>query len=320
MMDQLDLLLERTREPEPSDDLFVTQVLQTIRADASRSLHRTAGRRFVTRPIVLAAAAVVVFGGAVAAVVSTTQPQRTHDDTTRASRVAAPSVRDVVPPAGGGTIANQPSAGTVAAEPKIYRRGDLEWGYTSPHSSYVLDRKTGLRLGTETHDNAFAVGKRHGITVELSNTGKHPISLQAPEGCALQVMGYSGRQPAADASGFQPRASRDGSQATAWKCAGSNADPRSDEPSENIVLAPGDRRVAITTLVFDKKTSWTVLGLCRCSYVDASQPEPPPVVNDPLRGLNGVTRTDPLLSFTEPLMGDADVSGFFAPPIGLRPA
>jgi len=316
-MDQLDLLLDRTREPEPSDDLFVARVMAEVRPEIRLVRGR---RRFnFTRPVVLAGAAVLAFGGAVAAVVSTTQPK---PDAPRV-KASAPAHTSTVTgdeptrSAGSTTKTGTSTSAAPSAGRSVFRHGELEWGYTSRHTAYVLDRSTGLKVITETHRDTFLVGKTHRVTMTLENTGSQPISLRAPKDCSLQVMAFDGAT-SRDASNFEPQDGPNAADARTWKCAGSTADPDADGATENIVLVGGERRSANALISMTSDTS--VFGLCRCSYVDASDPADP-IVQDPLSQLNQVVTPGGLIPFTAPTLGSPlearSIDAFFTPPITL---
>jgi hypothetical protein len=269
--DALDLLLEQVREPEPSDESFVKLVMYDVRASDVRPIGT--GRRFFRRPFVLGiTAAVVVTGGAVAAVVGTNPkpapPSATAETgTARVTAEGAPLASDAA------SIPNPPGAKPSAPSTPASGNG---WGYSSNHTSYVLDAKSGLRLQTETYKTEFEVGKPQRVTVTLENTSKRPIALSSTDGCAMQVMAFPASSQA-DSS-----APEDYSGRFAWVCAGSDNDPRSAGIDENFVLAPGDRHVADAYVSLPESGAWSIIGMCRCTYSKVEQPSPAPPKGDPL--------------------------------------
>lgn len=283
MVDRLDVLLEAARPPEPSDDGFTELVMVRVRAHADR---RSRGyRRFFTRPVVLAAAAVLVTGGALAAVRSVTEsaeepaaapPAAEERDVT--TRPTAPEVTTSV------TEAEAPlapvSGGEVSAGPTSWRDGDLEWGYTSDHTSYALDHSTGLRLETETYTNSFEAGKPYKVTVTLSNTGSRALGIYSPDGCALSVAAFAAAQRENDPAAFDPGAAET-SGSDAWRCAGT--DTRTGGRAQKWLLAPGSSRTRDTDIVLEETGTWGIVGMCRCEIVDADEAE-----SDPLDSLTGL--------------------------------
>lgn len=271
MTDALDLLLEQVREPEPSDDSFVKLVMADVRASELRPID--SGRRFFRRPFVLGiTAAVVVTGGAVAAVVGT-NPKPAPPSASADAGTARVTAEAAAPSAGAASIPNPPGAKPSAPSTPASGNG---WGYSSNHTSHVLDARSGLRLQTETYKTEFGVDEPQRVTVTLENTSKTPIALSSTDGCAMQVMAFpAGSQ--ADAS-----APEDYSGNFAWVCAGSDNDPRSAGFDENFVLAPGDRQVADAYVSLPESGAWSVIGICRCTYSKVEQPSPALPKGDPL--------------------------------------
>jgi hypothetical protein len=207
---------------------------------------------------------------------------------------------------------------------EVIRKGDYEWGYTSKHTSYLLDRTTGLKVITETDRNVVDAGKRQRVTVTLANTGTQPISLRAPKDCALQVMTVDGSAPK-DASNFDPHEAADATHARSWTCAGSTADPDADGSIETILLVPGEERAAYSFIAVPDRRETSVFGLCRCSYAGAADPNDP-VLQAPLSDLDHVVAPGaaPLIPYIAPTigapLGEESIDAFFTPPIGLGPA
>lgn len=250
---RLDAILERTREPHPADELFVRGVMASARADVDRTRRR---RRAVLQPLALAAAAAIIVGSGVAALVRSTDVEpdvamQTTDDPTRApttpGRVQEQTPAVSVPPAG--------DAGTGAS----VRRGDLEWGYESGTSAYAVDHDTGLRLDTFISKTEFDTDVPQRVTLRLTNTGRRPIAVSAPGGCALMVNAYPDDSVADDHS---------------WRCASSTNDTRLPA-AESFVLKPGGQQTAEVTIVL-ANGDWQVVGMCRCSYEASSKSSPTP--------------------------------------------
>ena len=194
----LDQLLEQARLPEPDDDGFTEIVIQSIRTRRAPLRFR---RRFVTRPAVLAAAAVLATGGALAAAVtstrvtngshSTAQPAQSKPSPhTLASAPASPGTATT--PATGARVA---PASQATATPKVVRtfhNSSYEWGYTSAHASYVLDKRTGLRFAIDTRAVSVKAGRAHDVTVTLTNTTDKPVGISSQGGCAISVAAWRG--------------------------------------------------------------------------------------------------------------------------------
>lgn len=249
----LDALLERTREPQPADDGFVRRVMDDALADRRRVRRR---RRVMLQPLALAAAAAIIVGGGVAALVRSTDVapdvaiDATHAPTTRLPTTAGrtqeqmPTV-SVPPVAPGGTTS--------------IRRGDLEWGYGSGTSAFAVDHETGLRLDTQLSRTEFDTDVPQRVTLKLTNTGRRPLAVSAPGGCALMVNAYPADSGADDHS---------------WRCASASGDPRVPG-AQSFVLKPGGSHVAEATIVL-ANGDWNVVGMCRCSYGAAAKSSPRP--------------------------------------------
>jgi hypothetical protein len=273
--DALDLLLVEARAPEPSDDGFTEIVMQGIRTGGSVWRHP----RFLTRPVVLVAAAVLATGGALAAAARINTLANEHRASVAASTSRPPSGPSRVAP--GSVVVNQDSKpsssprGAVASAPKKlqhFSNADYEWGYTSAHAAYLLDRRTGLRLVTEMYTNAFATKHAHKITLTLTNTGAQPLGITSQSGCALSAAAWPGRATDGSAS---PQTSKDPSSAKSWECGG-GGDPRGVS-GENFILGPGDTHTENIALVLRGAGDWTVVGVCRCEIVappDTTSPTP----------------------------------------------
>jgi hypothetical protein len=261
MIDKLDLLLEQVREDHPFDETFVQNVMHDVRVDELRRARRRAMRR---PTVTMIAAAALITGGAVAAVVGTNPAER--DRAAEASKPPA-AIVEADPPT--------TSAPKTAASVKAIESPDVgavvPEGFTTKHTSFVLDEKTGLRLQTETYSNIFQVNREHRVTLTLENTGRHPISISAAKGCGLQVMASQNGDPGSMTSG-QPAESND----LAWVCAGSSGDPRVPVTEEQYVLAPGERRTADSMLRLRDEGDWSLIGVCRCTYTQVHPSSPMP--------------------------------------------
>jgi hypothetical protein len=293
MIDELDLLLEQVRDPEPFDEGFVQLVMTDVRADEQRRL----GRRSLRRPMIMGiAAAVLVTGGAVAAVVGSNPEQRRPE-------AAAPVARPSVVVKSDAPTASRPAASSkgVIAGPKakvddVVKSGR---GYLTDHTSYIVDKTTGLSLETESYTNAFIADEAQQVTLVLENTGRHPITIRSPKGCGLQV--------SAVRSGTEPIEADLG---TAYACAGSTADPRTPAMDETWVLKAGGSRTLHAMLTLPTSGTWRIVGTCRCAY---TQMRPTPVPkSDPLGSLTQRALPAPLLPV------EADGYNLATPPIGVR--
>lgn len=243
--DRLDPLLDAAREPDPSDDGFTERVISAVRApDRAPS----AWRRFVTRPVVLSAAAVLVAGAAFAAV-RTVVPERRDaqapQDVGKGAAVA-PLPRREPQPSDAPRETSRPR-GDATPSPTSGRRGSAEYGYTSSHTAYAM--QGGLRLTTETYSNEFPAGQAARVTVTLENVTREAISFYAPRGCALTV--GAGRESSDN-------------QQRVWTCTGRGGDPRTQKETEQVVLAPGERRVEDAALALPEPGEWQVYGMCQC--------------------------------------------------------
>lgn len=269
---ELDTLLMEVREPEPVDDGFTDRVMATVRTEGARWWRK---RRFLTRPMALAAAAVLVTGGALAAVRTVSEVADEGEvavpmETTQGAEVTvgrAPLATSSTSPTESGTVgaAAHDEGDAPAAR---HREGDLEWGYESEHTAYVLDHSNGLRLETETHTNDFALGEPQRVTLTLSNTGEQPIGISAPRGCALSVAAFhddDGAEKPEDPAAFDPTGQHARGTNGTQQCAGAEGDPRTtDRSPEKFVLAPGESRTADVQLVLAEEGDWGVLGMCQC--------------------------------------------------------
>lgn len=313
MSDRLDVLLEETRPPEPADDGFTQMVMERVRTEAVPLRRR--GGRFFTRPIVLAAAAVLVTGGALAAVRSVTAPGPTPSAApapeTAELRVAngsSPQITSRVTEPGATTAL--PSVGEPVPGRNAWRDGDYEWGYTSDHTAYVIDHRTGLKLVTETYTNTVAVGTPHEVTVTLHNTSDQAIGIYSPDGCALAV----GTFGSADEAPFDPAAPRDASS-EAWRCAGT--DTETGGQAQKWVIPAGSSRTRDAEVVLESAGDWVVFGMCRCEIVSAADGDGG---DDPLGPLTQFTLqlpTDPEASSSPPSGDKSSAHALVTPPIRL---
>jgi hypothetical protein len=250
---RLDALLERTKEPHPADDGFVHGVMTGLSSDLQRTRRR---RRTFLQPLALAAAAAIIVGSGVAALVrstdvapgvaiQTTDTPAREPTTPGRAQEQTPAVS--VPPAGD------------SHESSSIRRGDLEWGYASGTSAFALDHDTGLRLDTQISRTEFDTDVPQRVTLKLTNTGRRPIAVSAPGGCALMVNAYPDDSVADDHS---------------WRCA-SSADGTRLPAAESFVLKPGAEYVGEVTIVL-ADGDWQVVGMCRCSYEASAKSSPRP--------------------------------------------
>jgi hypothetical protein len=270
----LDMLLEMARVPDPADDGFTEIVMQGIRTEGRVWRHR----RFLTRPAVLAAAAVLATGGALAAAVRTTTSHETKPASpaaaTSKSAARTPGAQMVRPVAPSTRPHDRGGAGAVSAAPwhaTHYSNAAYEWGYTSPHTAYVLDKRTGLKLVTDVHSTAFVANKPHKITLTLTNTGTEPAGLSSQSGCALSVAVWSGG--AGDGSSSPARPARPETART-WRCA-NGGDTTSG--GDSFILGPGASHSEGVAISFRGKGNWRVVGLCRCDVVSTNDPTIPSI-------------------------------------------
>jgi hypothetical protein len=269
----LDELLDLARGREPEDDGFTEIVMQAIRRP---SRHASATHRFFTRPAVLAAAAVLATGGALAAAVRTARAP-----TTQASPSAAPAgaLRQVAPRgqaiAPASTAARRsPDAQTSVAAPRstpawrptAFRNTTYEWGSTSPHTAYVLDRRTGLRVDVDTRETALRAGGAHDVVVSVKNTTDSPVGVSSQGGCAVSAAVWTGGPGTSSAA---PGTSRDPAKARYWTCDDGTAGRAGG--AEEFVLAPHAARTSTIRFTLGAGT-WSVAAVCRCDVVTAVSP------------------------------------------------
>ena len=271
-IDRLDLVLETARDLEPADDGFTEIVMQGIRAGHKS---RSPKRRFVTRPAILATAAVLATGGALAAAVRTTtqNPARSASAPAVSARPTerAGSAGSSTTPAGSGAPAVRPH-GSAAAQPteaappavRHFKNAVFEWGYTSAHTSYVLDKRSGLRFVTETKTTTAVARRVREVSLTVTNTTKDTVAVSSQSGCAVSAAAWAGRVPDASSAAVT---TRDPSTAKYWECAGAGS--RSVGPDE-FVLAPGASRTQVARLTL-APGRWAVAGICRCTVVSAAQ-------------------------------------------------
>jgi hypothetical protein len=291
----LDVLLERARPREPSDDGFTEIVMQSVRTHRPRRFRG----RFVTRPAVLAAAAVLATGGAIAAAVRTTVPAAPTSTTS----VMAPSspgagVRALPgrhAPSSAGATGASPRRSTAAPSARQtggpFRDAAYEWAYTSPHSAYVLDRSTGLRLTVDTRVVSIDSARALELTVTLANTSSHPIAITTQSGCALSAAGWRGTK----VDPRTPPESRNPATANEWMCTGGR-DARTNG-SDEVVLAPGGTQLEVVRLAVTRG-AWAIAGVCRCGVVGVPSParamQPSILKQLPLAGIDASQRSEML--------------------------
>ena len=285
MSNVLDVLLDLTREDQPTDDAFVARVMSDVRTHEQQR----SGRRFLRRPMIVGvAAAILVTGGTVAAVVGT-NPSEPAPATPKMSAPAP--VRESPRAAVKVTAAPKAPAAAPKSAPPAKEIVEDAAGYLTDHTAYILDAKTGLRLQTETYTNEFVAGKDHRVTLTMENTGTKPITFSAAKGCALQVMAF----PEGSNSASVYQAPEDYSGSFEWVCAGSDADPRTQPFSEDFVLQPGDRKVADAYLNLRTVGEWKIGGMCRCSYTRTESVDAPGTKSNPLSELFRRALPSPLL-------------------------
>jgi hypothetical protein len=281
----LDLVLDLTRENQPTDDVFVARVMSDVRGYEQRT-----GRRFLRRPMIVGvAAALLITGGTVAAVVGTNppEPKTASSPTVSAPAPARESPRTAVVVTAAPEAADAAPKSAPAAKDVV----DDAAGYLTDHTAYILDAKTGLRLQTETYTNDFVAGKDHRVTLTMENTGTKPITFSAAKDCALQVMAF----PEGSKSASVYQAPEDYSGSFEWVCAGSDADPRTQPFSEDFVLRPGERKVADAYLNLRTAGEWKIGGMCRCSYTRTESVDAPGTKSNPLSELFRRALPSPLL-------------------------
>jgi hypothetical protein len=287
MEDRLDLLLADVRPSEPEDDGFSDRVMLAVRSDLDGRRSWGRKRRFFTRPAVLASAAVLIAGGALAAVSTTTAPEKdaaSREPSATASIIvgtAAPSVTAGAPAADGTVHTDTVEAPGEPAR-TVYKSGSYEWGYTSPHTAYVLDHATGLRLQTETYGNEFSVGKAQRVTLTLTNTSSRPLGIYAPNGCALSASAFGDDGRSADPSKV-PTSPTD----ARTEC----SDKSSTGTAERFVLGAGGSRTADAEITLPSGGNWGVIGACECNLVNPDDDGEDPV-NDLTKLVIGATVGD----------------------------
>jgi hypothetical protein len=301
----LDQLLEQARVPEPADNGFSDGVMQRIRAPKVSLRSRA---QYIARPAVIAAAAVLATGGALAAAMTgtTSHPNATSSTSQPAAATAAATVTSRAPraTAGAGTHAVTSSRAGVASAPatpgvvRTFHNGSYEWGFTTTHTSFVLDKHTGLKLIVDTRGNAVEAGKTHDVVVTVINTSKSPMGISSQNGCAVSAAAWHGAPGAVSAS---PSGGRDPAKASAWKCP-DGTDARSGG-GEQFLLGPGGVRRETISLKLSSG-DWSVAASCRCDVVTAVNPG------------NGMT----LHSFDSIVAGQAAgaTPGLLTPPVGVR--
>ena len=269
----LDQLLEQARLPEPDDGGFTEIVIQSIR---TRRAPRRLRRRFVTRPAVFAAAAVLATGGALAAAMTTTTRVTNSSQSTAQPARGKPSQHTVASAAvSPGTAATPASGSRVAptsaatATPKVVRtfhNASYEWGYTSAHASYVLDKRTGLRFAIDTRAVSVKAGRSHDVTVTLTNTTDKPVGISSQSGCAISLAAWRG---SAGNASVVPGTGHDPSKAQVWTCA-DGSDARASG-NEQFLLAPGGVKTQ-TIKVTLASGDWATAAVCRCDVVTSVDP------------------------------------------------
>jgi hypothetical protein len=299
--DQLDLLLDATREPEPFDDAFVASVMTQVNADETRRQAKLA-RRGIRRPMVMGVvAAIVVTGGAVAAVVGTNPLHRDEAVSTKRPAVTITAEESDEPAAAPRASAKQAVPSVASPAKTKVPTGE---GYLGEHTSYIVDAATGLLLQTETYSTTFVIGQAQRITLTLENTGRHPIAFNATDGCPLQVMAYGDENTTPESLITDPDGRFE------WECAGSDDDPTIAKFGDTFILQPGERKVADAYVTLPSKGTWSVAGMCRCEY---RKVEPTPVPkSDPLTDLTRRALPSPLLP------DQPDGKNLVAPPIAVR--
>jgi len=269
----LDQLLEQARVPEPDDDGFTDVVMQRIRTPRTVRRFRS---RFVTRPVVIAAAAVLATGGALAAAVTgTTRITNSAQSTAKPAQTkAAPHAAASGPASSekaGHTASTEPTvqASPATAAPKVvrtYHNAAYEWGYTSTHASYVLDKETGLRFAVDTRAMTVKAGRAHDVTVTLTNTTDKPVGISSQSGCAISVAAWRG---SAGSGSVMPGTANDPSKAQVWTCA-DGTDARAGG-NEEFLLGPGGVKTQ-TVRVTLPSGDWAASAVCRCDVVTSVNP------------------------------------------------
>jgi len=291
---ELDQILEQTREVEPIDDAFVASVMQEVRTDEQRRRRM----RLVRRPLVFGvAAAALATSGAVAALVGTHAPS--HISAASQSPGAAQVTVTFAPSASAGGVAS-PSVsapGSPAASAAATRANGQNWGFPTPHTAYVVDDRTGMKLTTETYTNDFRSGRAQRVTLTILNTSSDPVAISGLNGCALEVIAT----PAAGA-------------ALAPQCATGGVS------NHRVVLAPGGFYKANASLTLPTNGIWSVVGECQCAYTQPTKPQPQ-VSNAPIGSLLGAGSPPPQLPTTNAPAANVPATGIArlaTPPITIQ--
>ena len=302
--DRLEQLLEHARPPEPADDGFTEIVMQSIRA---RKPSRPSRGRFVTRPAVLAAAAVLATGGALAAAVRTTTNLTNQAKSTARPATAKPAsgIGALDPAAtskatpGRTTVASPAAAASrtpAANVARSFHNSKYQWGYTNSHTSFVLDKRTGLKIVIDTRGVSVAAGHAHDVVVTVINTSTSPMGISSQNGCAVSAAAWHGAPGDASAS---PAACRDPAKASVWKCP-DGTDAHSGA-GEEFLLGPGGVRRDTISLKLPGG-DWSVAAACRCDVVTAIDPGG----DMTLHGVDGVFNAS------------GGMSGLVTPPVGVK--
>ena len=180
------------------------------------------------------------------------------------------------------------------------RSGDLEWGYASGTSAYAVDHETGLRLDTKIGRTEFDTDVPQRVTLKLTNTGRRPIAVSAPGGCALMVNAYPADSVADEHS---------------WRCATASGET-AVSAGDSFVLKPGGSHTADATIVL-ADGDWSVVGMCRCSYEASAKSSPRPDDNpiDELPELGTGLLADPT---PEQRTADKGSPSLVTPPIRVK--
>ena len=264
----LDLLLEQARPLQPADDGFTEIVMQTLRA---RRKALSGRRRFITRPAVLATAAVLATGGALAAAVRTNTFAPGGGLATATTSVSTPAAapRAAAREHGSDGVVTTPSAArspsSAQRSPERFQNAFYEWGYTSPHSSYLRDKRTGLRVAVDTGAAAWPAARSRTVIVTVTNTTSTPVAISSQSGCAISAAAWAGPVP----SGSSPF-TRDPASAKSWRCA-SGADARGTGTDEFILGAHASRTQQVRLTL--PRGEWTLAGVCRCDVVTNVAPD-----------------------------------------------
>jgi hypothetical protein len=155
----------------------------------------------------------------------------------------------------------------TSAAPRIvrtYHNANFVWGYTTSHTSFVLDKRTGLKVVTDTRSVSLAAGRSHEVIVSVINTSSTPMGISSQNGCAVSAAAWHGAAP--DVS-MSPAGGRDLAKAGAWTCA-DGTDARSGGSGEQFLLAPGGVRSETVSLRLSRG-NWSIAAVCRCDVVTA---------------------------------------------------